>query len=148
MVGEESWGPEGDVILIEASKIPLGMSTENQGGEEGTTAKARQQLLDQGFTDDEIEDMLESDYEIDSDEPSEGKPYPTEHACRLNDPGKYDEFARVNCFKKSNNKCIDYVFGVKGGKSEVQALRYKKSVWAITDARKHCDGRGGKFEAG
>ena len=40
------------------------------------------------------------------------KPYPNEHACRLQDPGKYDKFARKNCYRKSDGKCIDYIFGI------------------------------------
>jgi hypothetical protein len=35
----------------------------------------------------------------------------------------------------------------KDNKSEIQALRYPKSVWDVDDARKHCAGRGGSFEA-
>jgi len=79
--------------------------------------------------------------------PVEVKPYPNEHACRLNDPGKYDKFARKNCYRKSDGKCVDYIFGISGGKSEVQALRYPKSSWTASAASSHCKGRGGTFEA-
>lgn len=73
-------------------------------------------------------------------------PYPNEHACRLEDPDKYDRFNRVNCDQKHDGKCIDVIYGIKEGKSEIQALRYKKDVWSASDARKHCKSRGGNFE--
>lgn len=77
----------------------------------------------------------------------EERPYPNEHACRLNPPGKYDRFARRNCYKKSDGKCIDYIFGIKEDTSEVQALRYKKDVWTASAAKSHCSGNKGTFEA-
>ena len=75
------------------------------------------------------------------------KPFPNEHSCRLQDPGKFSSFNRINCFRKSAGKCIDYIFGIKGGKSEVSSLRYKKSIWTESSAKNHCKNRGGKFEA-
>ena len=77
----------------------------------------------------------------------EEKPYENEHACRLNDPKKYDRFARKNCYKKSDGKCIDFIFGIKEGKSEVQSLRYNKKKWTEADAKAHCKDKEGKFEA-
>ena len=74
-------------------------------------------------------------------------PYPEEHACRLNDPGKYDRFARKNCEQKHNGKCIDVIYGIKSGKSEIQALRYPKKIWEVAAARAHCKKQEGKFEA-
>jgi HK97 family phage prohead protease len=98
---------------------------------------------------DAIADMLENDPAKDADEVSdvEMKPYANEHACRLQDPGKYDNFARQNCKAKSDGKCIDFIFGIKGGKSELQAMRYKKDVWTADAAKSHCSGKGGSFEA-
>lgn len=80
-------------------------------------------------------------------EPDEGKPFANEFSCRLNPPNKYDKFARKNCFKKHAGKCIDFIFGIKGGKSEVQTMRYKKSIWDESSARNHCKNHGGNFEA-
>ncbi|OGN96130.1 MAG: hypothetical protein A2Y89_07045 [Chloroflexi bacterium RBG_13_51_18] len=74
-------------------------------------------------------------------------PYPNEHACRLEEPGKYEKFSRKNCGEKHEGKCIDVIYGIKSGKSEIQALRYKKDVWDEDDARAHCKSRKGKFEA-
>lgn len=56
MVGKPDWGADGDVILVEASKIPLGMQTESEKIQTEETAKKH--LLEQGYTEDEIEDML------------------------------------------------------------------------------------------
>ena len=46
---------------------------------------------------------------------SEIKPYPSEHSCRLHDPGDYEKFARKNCEIKHEGKCIDVVYGIKAG---------------------------------
>jgi len=74
-------------------------------------------------------------------------PYPNEHACRLNDPKKYDRFNRKNCEQKHDNKCIDVIYGIKDNKSEIQALRYPTKTWEEAAARSHCKKREGKFEA-
>jgi HK97 family phage major capsid protein/HK97 family phage prohead protease len=79
---------------------------------------------------------------------SEQRPYPGEHSCRLENPDKYERFARKNCYKKHDGKCIDYIFGIpKGGGSELQAMRYKKETWTADSARSHCKSAGGSFEA-
>lgn len=80
-------------------------------------------------------------------EPGEEKPYENEFSCRLADPGQFDKFARKNCYKKSDGKCIDFIFGIKAGKSSVQALRYKKNTWDKAAARSNCKSHGGSFEA-
>jgi len=74
-------------------------------------------------------------------------PYPKEHSCRLEDPDKYDKFARKNCAEKHDGKCIDFIFGIKKGKSELQAMRYDKEIWTEEAARKHCKDHDGTFEA-
>jgi len=74
------------------------------------------------------------------------KPYPNEHSCRLEDPDKYDKFARKNCYRKSDGKCIDFIFGIKEGKSELQSMRYPKDEWTEASAKAHCKDAGGTFE--
>lgn len=74
-------------------------------------------------------------------------PYKNEHACRLEDPGKFDRFNRVNCEQKHEGKCIDVIYGIKEGKSKIQALRYPKDEWTADAAKSHCEGREGTFEA-
>lgn len=72
-------------------------------------------------------------------------PYKNEHSCRINDPEKYDEFKRVNCAQKYKDKCIDVIYGIKNGKSEIQAYRYKTDIWTEEQAAQHCDLKGGQF---
>lgn len=78
-------------------------------------------------------------------EPDEGKPYENEYSCVLN-PGKYERFARKNCYRKHNNKCIDFLFGIMGGKSKVASMRYKKKIWDKSSAKSHCSSHKGTFE--
>jgi len=74
------------------------------------------------------------------------KPYPNEHACRLNDPDKYDRFARKNCEQKHDGKCIDVIYGIKDEKTEIQSLRFPKNIWSADAAKRICIDRDGKFE--
>jgi len=80
-------------------------------------------------------------------EPTEAKPYPNEHACRLNEPGKYSEFGRVT--RKYDGKEYSVIRGHLKGKDEWedQAFRYKKDVWEVAAARAHCKAHDGSFEA-
>ena len=73
-------------------------------------------------------------------------PFPNEYSCRLFSPDKYDKFARKNCVAKHNGKCIDHIYGIKEGKSELQAMRYKKDIWSVDLAKSHCKSKGGSFE--
>lgn len=74
------------------------------------------------------------------------KPLPGEHSCRLTAPN-YDSYARKNCYKKSDGKCIDFVFGIKEGKSEVQSLRFPVKSWPESEAKAYCEKKDGiKFE--
>ena len=73
--------------------------------------------------------------------------YPSEHACRINSPDKYDKFARKNCYLKSSGKCVDVIFGIKNDKSEIQAFRYSKETWSEMAAKSHCKDMSGSFEA-
>lgn len=74
------------------------------------------------------------------------KPYPNEHACRLKDPGQYERFRRQK--RKHNGKEYSAIIGFKkGGGSEDQAYRYPKATWEADEARGHCKGKKGHFEA-
>ena len=84
---------------------------------------------------------------LEKGDPSLQKPFPNEHSCRLNDPGKYEKFARKNCEFKSDDKCIDVIYGIAEGKSEIQAYRYPKGTWEVDSARSHCKSHDGSFEA-
>jgi len=116
------------------------------------TEKMEDQVIgeDIDFEEDELieyKEYINDNYEKDAEGNLIEKPYPNEHACRLKDPAKYDSFARKSCYRKSDGKCIDYIFGIKEGKSDAQALRYKKDIWTASAAKSHCTSAGGSFEA-
>lgn len=71
------------------------------------------------------------------------RPYPNEHACRLVDPEKYDEFRRGT--RDSDGKEYSIIWGkVKDTDTwEEQAFRYAEGVWEEDDARKHCEAHNG-----
>ena len=62
----------------------------------------------------------------------EARPYPNEHAARLEDPAKYDSFARVN---NAFGDGIDAIYGIKDGISELQAIRFDKELFTIQEAK-------------
>lgn len=68
----------------------------------------------------------------------------------MKDPGQYDRYTYEECDQKHDDKCIDVVYGWKKKEgeevSEIQALRYKKSIWTEESAKAHCKSRGGTFE--
>lgn len=75
------------------------------------------------------------------------KPYPNEHSCRLENPNKYEKFARKNCEAKKDGKCIDFIYGIDDeSKSELQAMRFNKEVWEEADAKSYCEEKDGTFE--
>ena len=75
------------------------------------------------------------------------QPYPNEHACRVNDPNKYERFARKE-FEHEGEKYYAIIGFFKDGGSEVQAYRYPKDVWTQAQAAEHCKEHDGKtFEA-
>ncbi len=75
------------------------------------------------------------------------KPFANEHACRLIDPGQFTSFRRQNNAATHDGKRIDFIFGIKEGKSKLQAMRYPKSTWKADNAKSHCSGKDGTFES-
>lgn len=64
------------------------------------------------------------------------KPYPNEHACRLQQP-TFSEYTRGT--RKSQGKQYSIIFGRnEAGNLEEQAYRYNKDIWNETQARQHC----------
>jgi hypothetical protein len=56
-------------------------------------------------------------------------PYPSEHAARINEPGKYAKIRREN---GKFGPGIDVIWGItKSGKTEVQAIRFDKSKYSM-----------------
>lgn len=59
-------------------------------------------------------------------------PFPNEHAARLKDPDQYDSFARKN---NEGGEGIDFIYGIKDGKSELQAIRFDKTRFTTQEAK-------------
>ena len=75
------------------------------------------------------------------------KPYPNEHACRLQQPDKFDKFRRGT--RKHDGKTYSIIFGHDKDKDawEEQAYRYAKDSWTSEDASAHCKSHNGAFTA-
>jgi len=82
-------------------------------------------------------------------EPAEGKPYPNEHACRLRDPGDFqeDSFRRIS--REHEGKKYSVIMGRLTGETTMteQAYRYPKDTWDAGEAGSHCEAHDGTFEA-
>lgn len=74
-------------------------------------------------------------------------PYPNEHSCRLLTPNLFTAFRRKNEAEESEGRRIDVIYGIKKGKTKIQALRYPISVWSEMEAAIHCGERGGEFHS-
>ena len=60
------------------------------------------------------------------------RPYPNEHAARLTDPDQYDSLRREN---DAGGSGIDFIYGIKEGTSEIQAIRFRSSQYTPAEAR-------------
>lgn len=60
------------------------------------------------------------------------RPYSNEHAARLKDPAQYDSLRRVN---DEGGNGVDFIYGIKEGESELQAIRFRSSVFTATEAQ-------------
>jgi HK97 family phage major capsid protein/HK97 family phage prohead protease len=60
------------------------------------------------------------------------RPYPNEHAARLTDPDQYDSLRREN---GAGGPGIDFIYGIKGGESEIQAIRFSSAKYTPAEAR-------------
>lgn len=140
----------GDVMLINATMIPLAMAGQQgaQAGEDEAQEeeeRAIRQLAADGYGADAIAVTLGIDAEdvLWTLGVTEAKPYPNEHACRVNDPGKYERMRR----KRGTGTEPDIIYGItRAGGVEVQAYRYPTTRFTVDAARKHCSGKG-RFDA-
>jgi HK97 family phage major capsid protein len=62
----------------------------------------------------------------------DARPYPNEHAARLEDPDKYQGFRRKN---DAFGEGIDAILGLKDGKAELQAIRFDKQLFTVAEAK-------------
>lgn len=60
------------------------------------------------------------------------RPYPNEHAARIEDPSKYEDFRRVN---DELGDGIDVIYGLLASGGEIQSIRFDKLKWSIDDAK-------------
>jgi HK97 family phage prohead protease len=69
----------------------------------------------------------------------EMKPYPNEHACRLRDPGDFEEDSFRRTGRQTAGKKYNVVMGKLKGESTMteQAYRYPKADWPEADAKRH-----------
>lgn len=63
----------------------------------------------------------------------QGRPYPNEHAARLKEPGQFDEFRREN---DAGGPGVDFIYGIKAGVSELQAVRFDAKQHTPAQAKK------------
>lgn len=70
---------------------------------------------------------------MDEERSYDERPYPNEHAARLNDPDKYTGFRRRN---DAGGPGIDFIFGIlAGGGTELQAIRFDKNRYTVAQAK-------------
>jgi len=83
-------------------------------------------------SEDEIEKDLE-EHGLEVEKELVLKPYPTEHANRLNTPDKYERFRRDN---DAFGEGVDAIYGVTGdGTVELQAIRFNADKFSPAEAR-------------
>lgn len=70
---------------------------------------------------------------IRSGEMGDARPFPNEHAARLEDPDKYESFRRKN---NEGGEGIDFIYGIlpEGG-TELQAIRFDKDRFTPAEAK-------------
>lgn len=63
----------------------------------------------------------------------EARPYPNEHAARLADPSKFDDFRRDT---DAGGSGVDYIYGIlSDDSSELQSIRFDKDKYTAEEAR-------------
>jgi len=60
------------------------------------------------------------------------RPYPNEHAARIKDPAQFDDFRRE---ADAGGEGIDFIYGIKSGESEIQAIRFDKTRYTPAQAK-------------
>jgi HK97 family phage major capsid protein len=64
------------------------------------------------------------------------RPYPNEHAARIKDPAQFDDFRRE---ADAGGAGIDFIYGIKDGESEIQAIRFDKNRYTPEQAKAWLD---------
>lgn len=92
-------------------------------------------------------EIIEDELFIDADYAQ--KPLPNEHACRLKDPGGFEDGSFRSVSRTSGGKKYRIIMGKLKGQTTMteQAYRYAKTVWTASEAKSHCKDHKGSFEA-
>jgi len=87
--------------------------------------------------------------EMDTELAIGGKPYTSEHACRLRSPAGFQEGSFRRMSRESDGKKYSIIIGRLEGEETAteQAYRYNREVWTEESARTHCKDHDGSFEA-
>ena len=130
---------------IELDHIAVTSSPANPKTWVGAIAKSVQddsELLAKKLEEQEGEEIIEESVDI-------SKPYPNEHACRLRNPGDFQDGSFRSTERAHNGKKYRVIMGrLKGEESMAeQAYRYDKDTWSASEARSHCTSHKGSFEA-
>lgn len=59
-------------------------------------------------------------------------PFPSEHSARLASPGNFDKFRRAN---NAGGAGVHFIYGIKAGKSQIQAIRFSKDKFTPAEAK-------------
>lgn len=59
-------------------------------------------------------------------------PFPNEHAARLRDPDRYQDFRRVN---DEFGEGIDAIYGIIDNQDELQSIRFDKNLFTVQEAK-------------
>ena len=77
----------------------------------------------------------------------DGKPFPSEHSCRLLPPVADAKTRRSNGAQEHEGKKYDVIYQLQKGKWVQQAYRYPKENWTAEQASAHCKSHDGSFAA-
>ena len=85
----------------------------------------------------------------DNEENIETRPLPSEHSCRLKDPGAFKAGSFRRTTRNHEGKQYSVIMGKLKGEDAMteQAYRYNKETWTADQARSHCKSHDGSFEA-
>lgn len=82
---------------------------------------------------DKVNEMDDDDEDGRSKMVDDLRPYPNEHAARLNDPDKYDSFRRDN---DAGGSGVDFIYGIlPDDGTELQAIRFDKNKFTPAEAK-------------
>jgi len=129
-----------EVELLEISQVIIPSNRE-------AIQSIRSKSVDPVIT--EICDAVEEELEPEGEPEYNLKPYPNEHACRLRSPDDFQEGSFRRTSRTHEGKKYSVIMGRLEGETTMteQAYRYDKDTWEASEARTHCKGHDGKFEA-